>query len=118
MSYFDFVFLKGNECQFSTCTYEPSICSTELEPSHCGFSKIANYCPKLCNQPICKCGFDSCLNGGFFLASSCSCICHSQYRGVRCENSIISTNNTKECPELDCFNGAKINKETCKCDCK
>ena len=74
----------------------------------------------MCNQVICKCGFDSCLNGGFFVAPSCSCICPSQYTGVRCENLIstpIATTTRTTCVLLPCLNNAKQNQATCKCEC-
>jgi hypothetical protein len=130
--------MKGDECQFSNCNNEPSMCLTDFGTSFCQDAKIcnylfrlltnyyyyywllANYCPKMCNQPICKCGFDSCLNGGFFMASSCSCICSSQYSGVRCENLILTTTvaTTKAaCTILPCLNNAKQNQATCKCEC-
>ena len=90
----------------------------------------------MCQQSICKCGFDSCLNGGLFIASTCSCICPLSYTGSRCDNLIYTTTTTKTttttittttttlsmtttvtCPILPCQNGAKINLKTCKCDC-
>ena len=76
----------------------------------------------MCQQPICKCGFDSCLNGGFFLASSCVCICPSQYTGIRCDSLITTTTTlattTKKCAlQLPCMNGAVQDPITCNCKC-
>ena len=81
----------------------------------------------MCQQPICKCGFDSCLNGGFFSASTCSCICPTQYTGIRCDNLIAATTlkatstttTTKSAcaMQLTCLNGGKLNAVTCNCEC-
>ena len=99
----------------------------------------------MCNQPICKCGYDSCLNGGLFISNACSCVCSFQYTGFRCNtliptttasnNSTISTTKTSNtltnvttsvkttttgssCSQsLKCLNGAKLNS-MCKCECK
>jgi hypothetical protein len=97
----------------------------------------------MCNQPICKCGYDSCLNGGSFIPSTCSCICSFQYTGFRCNTlipttttsnnktnatKITLTSNTSLRPttttslasncsqQIKCLNGAKLNS-MCKCEC-
>lgn len=116
-------FLKGDECQFSNCQNEPSMCLTDFGPSYCSDSKISNYCPRMCNKDICKCGFDSCSNGGIFLSSSCSCVCPvSQYTGIRCETIMAVTTSTTtskpSCSMISCLNGGKLNSITCKCECK
>jgi hypothetical protein len=75
----------------------------------------------MCNEPICRCGFDSCLNGGFFSGAACSCICSSQFTGTRCENLVsttASTSTAQRCAfQLPCQNGARFNTNTCKCEC-
>jgi hypothetical protein len=70
----------------------------------------------MCNEPICKCGYDSCLNGGLFVPSSCSCICRDPYNGYRCESLITSTN--RPCAIKSCNNGGKLNANSCSCECK
>lgn len=102
---------------------EPTNCLTDFGVSLCKDASIANYCPFMCQQPICKCGFDSCLNGGQFVASMCSCLCPAQFKGVRCETSVTTTTTTTStkilCPQiLTCTNSGKFNNQTCKCDCK
>ena len=75
----------------------------------------------MCNEPICRCGFDSCLNGGFFSGATCSCICSSQFTGTRCENLVsttASTSTAQRCAfQLPCQNSARFNTNTCKCEC-
>ena len=118
-----FYLLKGDLCEFGNCNNQPLDCSTSFGPSFCATPSIATYCPLLCSQPICKCGFDSCLNGGVFISSSCLCACPVQYTGIRCENLTVTTTTTtvatKKCSvQLPCMNGAKQNPSTCNCDCK
>ena len=115
---------RGHECQFSNCDSQPANCLTDFGPTFCKDTTIAYFCPKMCNQTICKCGFDSCLNGGFFYEASCLCICPNQFTGIRCDNltSTAQTTTTittkKTCPQqLQCLNGAKQNTVTCNCDC-
>jgi hypothetical protein len=78
----------------------------------------------MCNMVVCRCGFDTCLNGGFFISSSCSCICPPQYTGIRCDFSapfVITTTTTTTAPpcinKLPCLSGGKLNLVTCNCDC-
>ena len=77
----------------------------------------------MCNQPICKCGFDSCLNGGFFFAGGCSCICPTQYTGIRCDTlapatTVVTTTTTANvCTLKQCLNGGKFNQTSCLCEC-
>ena len=88
----------------------------------CIHQSIANYCPQMCEQIICKCGFDSCLNDGKFIASNCSCACQAQYTGTRCENLITTTKTLLSLKQrcnfgLECLNGGKLNLKTCTCEC-
>lgn len=115
----------GDSCEFANCGSQPAICLTDFGPSFCTQNEIKNYCPLMCNQPICKCGFDSCLNGGFFFEAQCSCICPTQFIGTRCETPIVQTTTlaptttVQKCAiQLPCLNGAKLNQATCKCDCE
>ena len=75
----------------------------------------------MCNEPVCRCGFDSCLNGGFFSSATCTCICPAQFNGIRCENlltTLASTTTAQKCAfQLPCQNGARFNTNTCKCEC-
>jgi hypothetical protein len=76
----------------------------------------------MCNLPICKCGFDSCLNGGQFIPSLCLCLCQPEYKGVRCEISATTllttaTSTKNACQNLKCTNGGKFNENTCSCEC-
>jgi len=64
----------------------------------------------MCNSTICKCGFNQCLNGGVFNASSCSCSCVAPYSGKICETV------TQCSQQLQCLNG-QFNNKTCICDC-
>ena len=98
----------GNICEFENCNNEPAICSTEFSKDSCAKNKeIMLYCPKLCDQPICKCGFSNCTNGGTFVSESCKCDCIPPFYGYRCNL----------CPALKCLNGGTFNSATCKCDC-
>jgi hypothetical protein len=81
----------------------------------------------MCNLPICKCGFDSCLNGGTFDSNTCQCSCPITYTGNRCDviikvlatSTTITTKTTSKCTQkLNCINGAQLNDLTCKCECK
>jgi hypothetical protein len=80
----------------------------------------------MCQQPVCRCGFDSCLNGGVFMASTCSCVCPAQYTGQRCNSLITTTPQTTTttttrnpcAQQLPCLNGAKQSAVTCRCECK
>ena len=113
---------QGNFCEFGNCAMEPENCLTDFGISLCRDASIANFCPSMCQQPICKCGFDSCLNAGQFVASLCSCLCPVQFRGDRCETSVITTTTTTSsktaCAQsLTCLNGGKLNNRTCTCDC-
>ena len=119
-------YFKGELCEFSNCLNQPSSCTT-FGPTYCSDAAIAIYCPQMCQQAICKCGFDSCLNSGIFIANSCSCFCPAQYTGTRCESLVtasstttnaILTTTTSACSLLPCLNGAKQNTVTCKCECK
>ena len=117
------LFSKGDLCQYSNCINEPPACTQDLGPAFCSNALISNYCPLMCNQIICKCGFDSCSNGGTFISSACVCLCAAQYVGDRCDNLVTTTKATTltsmNCTEkLPCLNGAKYNELTCKCECK
>jgi hypothetical protein len=99
------------------------MCTTDFGPTFCSQATIANFCPLMCGQPICRCGFDSCLNGGIFMASTCTCSCPTQFNGARCENMITTTTRptttVSQCSQLlPCLNGAKQSPVTCKCECK
>ena len=85
----------------------------------------------MCKLPVCKCGFDSCLNGGTFDSNTCQCNCPVMYTGNRCDvliKVITSTftsfstkikTTTRIClQKLNCINGAQLNDLTCKCECK
>jgi hypothetical protein len=67
--------------------------------------------PIMCQAPICTngCGYDTCLNGGTFDATKCSCTCPAPWAGKTCENQCATT--------LSCKNGASFNGKTCVCDC-
>ena len=112
----------GDQCQFSNCDNQPSICLS-IDSKVCTDAIIANYCPLKCQQVICKCGFDSCLNGGVFSPSTCTCACSPQYTGIRCETLISTTTATtttsvnKCIQQLPCLNGGKQNQVTCSCEC-
>jgi hypothetical protein len=113
---------KGEFCEFGNCAMEPENCLTDFGISLCRDASIANFCPSMCQQPICKCGFDSCLNGGQFVPSLCSCLCTAQFKGNRCETSLVTTTTTTSlqitcAPNLSCLNGGKLNNKTCSCDC-
>ncbi len=64
----------------------------------------------MCNETICECGLDTCLNGGIFDQTTCSCQCPRNYYGLVCENFTA-------CPfVLTCLNG-KFNPTICNCEC-
>lgn len=42
----------------------------------------------MCSSPICNCGMDSCLNGGTFNPSTCSCDCPLPFSGSVCQNCL------------------------------
>lgn len=113
---------------------EPEICNNEFGVSQCTTPSIANICPMMCKLPICKCGFDSCLNGGTFDSFSCQCNCLIGFTGNRCDVRIIKiitalptnsspttnkkTTTTSTClHKLHCINGAQQNELTCRCEC-
>lgn len=109
---------QGEQCEYENCKYQPLSCLTDFSIASCKQSVIANYCPLMCQMPICKCGFDSCLNGGQFASPICSCICPNQFTGRRCD-IFLTTTSTYSCAlKLSCLNGAKQNPITCKCECK
>ena len=74
----------------------------------------------MCKQPICKCGFDSCLNDGRFDATNCACVCSKEFTGSRCETLLNTTvPKLNDCTQsLVCQNGARLNPNTCKCECR
>ena len=111
----------GDQCQFSNCSNQPSICPS-INFVLCSDDTISNYCPLKCQHVICKCGFDSCLNGGLFSSSTCSCSCSNQFSGLLCETLISTTTTTtttkKVCTQiLQCMNGGKQSDVTCACEC-
>ena len=128
----------GEFCEIGDCKNQPLLCQTDFGPKDCSQPSIANICPLMCQQPICKCGFDSCLNGGFFNEKTCLCECPEHYTGNRCDifkKTFISTLQTttltsnfhlpdstsflSRCPKkLACLNGAQQNHITCQCECK
>ena len=85
-----FFLFKGNQCEFGNCNFQPISCSN-FGASICSEYIVRTVCPKLCNQPICECGFDSCLNGGTFNNLSCTCNCPAQFYGQRCSNPVTTT---------------------------
>lgn len=65
----------------------------------------------MCDEPVCECGLDSCLNDGHFNQVTCSCECPSNFYGSICQNFTA-------CPYiLSCENG-EFNATTCNCDCE
>jgi hypothetical protein len=110
----------GDQCQFSNCNNQPSVCLS-ISSVLCSDDIISTYCPLKCNHVICKCGFDSCLNGGLFSLFTCSCSCPTQFRGIRCETLISTTTTTtvkRLCAQqLQCMNGGKQSDITCACEC-
>lgn len=113
----------GDLCEFGNCKNQPVSCLTDFGTAKCNDAQIATYCPQMCNMVVCRCGFDTCLNGGFFISSSCSCICPPQYTGIRCDflaPVAITTTTTTPPPcinKLPCLSGGKLNLVTCNCDC-
>lgn len=106
--------LLGTYCETakSNCNAgQPLECGTSLSSDFCVFSKISSYCPKMCNHPACSCGIDTCLNGGFFDASTCSCKCPANFYGRVCES--FSTCGTI----LTCQNFGNFNATSCRCEC-
>jgi hypothetical protein len=113
-----FASYRGDQCEFENCKYQPSSCIKEFGIESCSQAAIANFCPLMCGLPICKCGFDSCLNGGQFLPLLCICVCINQYTGRRCDSFMTTTpTTTKFVCTQKCLNGAKFNSISCKCEC-
>jgi len=120
---------SGPRCEITNCDLEPVKCQLDFSPELCASQPVLrSYCPKMCNQPECKCGFDSCLNGGYFYAATCTCFCATGFTGTICETSLAATTpttttnapttTTTACPQsMSCQNGAKQSRTSCKCDC-
>lgn len=90
---------------------QPAECGTNLPNSLCIFDTVKSYCPRMCNHPACTCGYDVCLNGGFFNAFDCTCKCPVNYYGTVCENYSACSS------ILSCQNRGIFNPTTCVCDC-
>ena len=109
--------MTGNQCEYSNCENQPPICTSDSISLLCSDALIANYCPLRCKQTICQCGFDTCLNGGTFLPSTCSCKCEAQYGGTRCDTLLATTKAKVGCQAIPCQNGGKKNETNCQCEC-
>ena len=88
----------GDLCQYANCANQSSSCAN-LTTAQCSNLPIRTICPKLCNQTICRCGIDSCLNNGVFNDALCTCKCPIQFGGQRCEKIIPDP---IDCNKLSC----------------
>ena len=109
---------SGLACQYMDCTRQSAQCGTLYTPEMCHLNTIYEYCPKMCENTICTCGFDTCLNNGTFNSQTCSCTCLPGFYGSTCEST--SPTVSLVCPSYftrTCQNGASFNRTRCKCDC-
>lgn len=109
---------SGSLCQYVDCSKQSLQCSNYTN-LYCVYSTVATYCPELCNNAICACGFNHCLNGGTFHANNCTCECPAGFFGTTCE----STDPVEPtiCPPSEhfhCQNQGIFNNRTCACNCK
>lgn len=109
---------SGASCQYVDCTLQSSQCGKLYTKDMCHFRTVYEYCPQMCDNPICTCGFETCLNNGTFNATTCSCTCPVGFYGSTCEST--SPTVSLVCPtyvQRTCQNGARFNRTLCKCDC-
>ena len=64
---------SGANCEKANCADEPLQCGTLFKVETCSLESTRNFCPDMCDQPVCKCGNGGCINGGVFDPSTCSC---------------------------------------------
>lgn len=108
---------SGEFCQYVDCSKQSLQCANYTS-TFCVYSTVATYCPELCNNAICRCGFKQCLNGGRFNASDCSCRCPEGYFGTTCETTNPVLPVVCAPPEqYNCQNQGIFNNLTCGCNC-
>lgn len=105
---------SGDFCEraINNCETNQSEQCSSMSKDLCTVSKfVINYCPALCNAPVCACGLDACLNGGVFDPYTCSCQCPEHYSGEVCQHY-------SKCAQiLSCEHQGTFNEDTCTCDC-
>ena len=67
---------------------------------------------------ICSSEPIACKDSRVFTVNDCKDPRILEYCPIMCGRCISSVPRTETCPTVQCLNGATLNQDTCKCDCK
>jgi len=105
-----------NNCVLVVCNYSPAgnvqgepmyqigtPCSNcDSDQTGAGYKCVNNLCAPCtpANDPFCSCGTPvTCVNGGAWSSSTCSCTCAPGYYGLTCQNSCVCADQSTGCPQ-------------------